>query len=139
MAKATLVAVLMLVSKTVTINKEEVKLKAGEVYDLDSKEAKALVKAGEADDTPANIAFHRGDLELFEQLRASGAAKQQAQVPAASGQLDLQDKNLSEEQRADLDKANELLKAAEQEQDPAKAEQLRQDAKALIDAAGLAE
>jgi hypothetical protein len=61
-------AVLVLVATPVEIDGERVDLAAGTVYDLDPKLGKSLVKQGIADDTPANIAFHRGDLDLYRKL-----------------------------------------------------------------------
>lgn len=69
MAKTpSLVPVLVLVDTTIHVYDEPVVLQSGRVYDLEPKDAADLKKRGVGDDTPANIAFHRGDMELYHKL-----------------------------------------------------------------------
>lgn len=81
-----LVSVLMLADKTIDVHGELVRLKSGEIYDLEPQDAADLKKQGVADDTPANIAFHRGDMELYQKLLqapAKPAKPAKATAPAA--------------------------------------------------------
>lgn len=84
MAKApNLVPVLLLVDKTIHVHDEPVRLLCGQVYDLEPKDADSLKKQGVADDTPANIAFHRGDMELYEKLLQASAKPAKPVKPTA--------------------------------------------------------
>lgn len=70
-----LISLLILVSTQIYIGDEVVQLEAGSVHDIEPDQAKALLKAGVADDTPVNVAFHSGDMERFEKLVKAGKSK----------------------------------------------------------------
>lgn len=74
MAKS-LITLLILVSTHIYIGDEVVKLEAGSVHDIEPDQAEALVKAGVADDSPAGVAYHSGDMERFEKLVKAGKSK----------------------------------------------------------------
>lgn len=82
-----LVPVLLRVDHTLVLHGEPVPLKAGTVYDLEPHDVEALVKQGVGDTTPANIAYHRGDLAAYEALvkAAPAAARAPRKSAAKSG------------------------------------------------------
>lgn len=159
---AKLMAVLMLVSTHVEIEGELVKLECGRVYDLEPKQAKSLLKHKEADDNPITIAYHRGDLALYEKLLRERDAEASKSKKGAGGggtgkgtdtstsagagsntgagtgaDTANQPAQLSEAQLKAQADAQALEEQAAQEQDPAKAQGLRDEAQALLKAAGL--
>lgn len=151
---AKLMAVLMLVGTQVEIEGELVKLECAKVYDLEPKLGKALVKQKEADDNPIAIAYHRGDVELYEKLlseRDAETTKSKRPVPATSttaipgagtgagdgAQTSSQPQQLTEAQQKAQADAKALEDQAVQEQDLVKAQALRDEAQALLKAAGL--
>lgn len=91
MAKS-LVTLLILVSTQIYIGDEVVQLKAGSVHDIEPDQAAALLEAGLADNTPANVAFHSGDIDLYNDLVKAGGKKQKRKSAPKAGDKSSGDK-----------------------------------------------
>lgn len=134
MAKATLVGLLILSATPIEVDGETVQLETGKVYDLEAKQAKLLVQQGMADDTPANVAFHRGDMELYEKLVREAETKKSGKQ---GNLLSNAPPALTAEQEKAKAEAAQLVEQAAAETDPAKAEDLKAAAKKLLEDAGV--
>lgn len=134
---AKLISLLILADKQVAVGDEMVTLKAGSVHDLEPNQAKALLKEGVADDSPANIAYHLGDMEryaaLMEQAKGGGKKpKKDADAEAAS-------KAAAEAKEKAQAEADDLMAKADEEQDPDAADALRAQAQEVLKQAGIVE
>jgi hypothetical protein len=134
MAKVTLVGLLILSATPIEVDGETILLETGKVYDIEAKQAKQLVHQGVADDTPANVAFHRGDMALYEKLVREAATKKSGKQGAL---LSNTSSTLTPEQEAAKAEAEALLEQAAVEADAEKAEALKADAKKLLEDAGV--
>lgn len=106
-----LVKVLMLSAAHIRIDEEDLHLKCGEVYELEPKTAKALIKSGAAECDAVNIAWHTGDMKTFNRLIKGGQADAGL---ADHGKAEAAEK---EEVVADAVKADELPVSAAEDSD----------------------
>lgn len=134
MAKATLVGLLILSATPIEVDGETIQLETGKVYDLEAKQAKLLVQQGVADDTPANVAFHRGDMELYEKLVREASAKKAGKQGTL---LSNTPPALTAEQEKAKAESDLLLEQAAAEADPEKKAELTTAAKKLLEDAGV--